>query len=36
MGLIAVSADYPSTDEVKYLRFPKVMQLPTPNRLDFN
>ncbi|WP_414756521.1 hypothetical protein [Anabaena sp. CCY 9910] len=36
VGLIAVSADYPPTDEVKYSRFSEVMQLPTPNRNDLN
>ncbi|MBD2251550.1 hypothetical protein [Nostoc parmelioides] len=36
IGLIAVSADYPPTDEVKYSRFSEVMQLPTSNRLDLN
>jgi hypothetical protein len=36
VGLIAVSADYPPTDEVKYSRFSEVMQLPTPNRNELN
>jgi hypothetical protein len=36
IGLIAVSADYPPTDEVKYSRFSEVLQLPTPNRNDLN
>ncbi|MDB9372675.1 hypothetical protein [Nodularia sphaerocarpa] len=36
IGLIAVSADYPPTDEVKYSRFSEIMQLPTPNRNDLN
>lgn len=36
IGLIAVSADYPPTDVVKYSRFSEVMQLPTPNRNDLN
>ncbi|MDZ8189441.1 MAG: hypothetical protein RMX96_31965 [Nostoc sp. ChiSLP02] len=36
VGLIAVSADYPPTDAVKYSRFSEVMQLPTPNRNDLN
>ncbi|MBD2364859.1 hypothetical protein H6G36_27455 [Anabaena minutissima FACHB-250] len=36
IGLIAVSADYPPTDEVKYSRFSEVLQSPTPNRNDLN
>ncbi|MEA5567815.1 hypothetical protein [Anabaena sp. UHCC 0399] len=36
IGLIAVSADYPPTDEVKYSRFSEVLQLPTLNRNDLN
>lgn len=36
IGLIAVSADYPATDEVKYSRFSEIMQLPTPIRNDLN
>lgn len=36
IGLIAVSADYPPTDEVKYSRFSEVLRLPTPNRSDLN
>lgn len=36
VGLIAVSADYPPTDEVKYSRFSEIMQLPTPIRNDLN
>ncbi|MCC5670923.1 hypothetical protein LC653_46090, partial [Nostoc sp. CHAB 5784] len=34
--LIAVSADYPPTDAVKYSRFSEVQQEPTPNRNDLN
>ncbi|MCP6759948.1 MAG: hypothetical protein NHB32_14565 [Fischerella sp. CENA71] len=36
VGLIAVSADYPPTDAVKYSRFSEVQQEPTPNRNDLN
>jgi hypothetical protein len=36
VGLIAVSADYPPTDVVKYSRFSEVLQLPKPNRNDLN
>lgn len=36
IGLIAVSADCPPTDEVKYSRFSEVLQLPIPNRNDLN
>jgi len=36
IGLIAVSADYPPTDAVKYSRFSEVLQLPKPNRNDLN
>ncbi|MGH1395805.1 MAG: hypothetical protein ACRAVC_17530 [Trichormus sp.] len=36
VGLIAVSADYPPTNEVKYSRFSEVMQLPKLNRNDLN
>ncbi|MEH2088552.1 hypothetical protein [Nostoc sp.] len=34
IGLIAVSADYPPTDAVKYSRFSEVIQLSPPNRND--
>ena len=36
IGLIAVSADYPPTDMVKYSRFSEIIQLSTPNRSDRN
>ncbi len=36
IGLIAVSAHYPPTDEVKYSRFSEIMQLPKLNRNDLN
>ncbi|WP_445632361.1 SnoaL-like domain-containing protein [Nostoc sp. DSM 114161] len=36
IGLIAVSADYPPTDAVKYSRFSEILQFPTPNRNDLN
>ncbi|MDH6060391.1 hypothetical protein NWP17_08055 [Chrysosporum bergii ANA360D] len=36
IGLIAVSADYPPTDEVKYSRFSEMIQLPTIGRNDLN
>ncbi|BAZ02730.1 hypothetical protein NIES37_67430 [Tolypothrix tenuis PCC 7101] len=36
IGLIAVSADYPPTDAVKYSRFSEVLQLPTHNRNELN
>lgn len=36
IGLLAVSADYPPTDEVKYSRFSEVIQLPKFNRNDRN
>ncbi len=34
IGLIAVSADYPPTDVVKYSRFTEVIQLSSPNDLN--
>ena len=36
IGLIAVSADYPPTDAVKYSRFTEMIQLPTPNGNNLN
>lgn len=36
IGLIAVSADYPPTDEVKYSRFTEMIQLSAPNGNDRN
>jgi len=36
IGLIAVSADYPPTDAVKYSRFSEVLQLPTHNSNNLN
>ncbi len=36
IGLIAVSADYPPTDAVKYSRFSEMIQLSAPNRNDLN
>ncbi|MBE9049495.1 hypothetical protein IQ243_03570 [Nostocales cyanobacterium LEGE 11386] len=36
IGLIAVSADFPATDAVKYSRFSEIIQLSTPNRNDLN
>jgi hypothetical protein len=36
IGLIAVSADYPPTDTVKYSRFTEVIQLSAPNGNDYN
>lgn len=36
IGLLAVSADYPPTDAVKYSRFTEVMNLSKPNRNDLN
>jgi len=36
IGLIAVSADYPPTDAVKYSRFSEILQLPTPSRNELN
>ncbi|MEH2198253.1 hypothetical protein [Nostoc sp.] len=36
IGLIAVSADYPPTDAVKYSRFTEMIQLSAPNRNDYN
>jgi hypothetical protein len=35
-GLLAVSADYPPTDAVKYSRFSEIIQLSPPNRNDHN
>ncbi|GAA6618523.1 hypothetical protein [Scytonema sp. NUACC26] len=35
-GLLAVSADYPPTDAVKYSRFSEVMRLSGLNRNDLN
>ncbi|MEH1961863.1 MAG: hypothetical protein V7L05_18675 [Nostoc sp.] len=34
IGLLAVSADYPPTDAVKYSRFSEVIQLSAPNGND--
>lgn len=34
IGLLAVSADYPATDAVKYSRFSEMIQLSAPNRND--
>jgi hypothetical protein len=36
IGLLAVSADYPPTDAVKYSRFSEIIQLSPPNRNDHN
>ncbi|WP_409881792.1 MULTISPECIES: hypothetical protein [unclassified Nostoc] len=36
IGLIAVSADYPPTDAVKYSRFTEVIQLSAPQGNDYN
>jgi hypothetical protein len=36
VGLIAVSADYPPTDAVKYSRFSEMIQLSAPNSNDRN
>lgn len=36
IGLLAVSADCPPTDAVKYSRFSEVIQLSAPNRNDLN
>ena len=36
IGLIAVSADYPPTDMVKYSRFTEMIQLSAPNGNDYN
>jgi len=36
VGLIAVSATFPPTDEVKYLRFSEAGRFSTPNRHDLN
>ncbi len=36
IGLIAVSADYPPTDAVKYSRFSLMIQLSAPNCNDRN
>ncbi|MCM0588907.1 MAG: hypothetical protein ACSI46_02665 [Gloeotrichia echinulata DVL01] len=36
IGLLAVSADYPPTDAVKYSRFTEIIQLSKPNRNDLN
>ncbi|MBD2248454.1 hypothetical protein [Nostoc sp. FACHB-888] len=36
IGLIAVSADYPLTDAVKYSRFTEMIQLSDPNSNDYN
>ncbi|WP_243458441.1 hypothetical protein [Nostoc sp. UIC 10630] len=34
IGLLAVSADYPPTDAVKYSRFTEMIQLSAPNGND--
>ena len=36
IGLLAVSADDPPTDAVKYSRFSEIIQLSAPNRNDLN
>jgi hypothetical protein len=36
VGLIAVSADYPPTDVVKYSRFTELLQLPKFGQEDIN
>jgi len=36
IGLLAVSADNPPTDAVKYSRFSEIIQLSVPNRNDLN
>ncbi len=36
IGLLAVSAHYPPTDEVKYSRFTEMMKIPGLNRHDLN
>jgi hypothetical protein len=36
IGLLAVSADFPPTDAVKYSRFSEVARLSEPNRNDLN
>ncbi|MBN3907822.1 MAG: hypothetical protein HWQ35_15045 [Nostoc sp. NMS1] len=36
IGLLAVSADYPPTDAVKYSRFSEMIQLSAPNHNDRN
>ncbi|KYC36448.1 hypothetical protein WA1_42855 [Scytonema hofmannii PCC 7110] len=36
IGLLAVSADAPPTDVVKYSRFSEIIQLSGPNRNDLN
>ncbi|AFY35810.1 hypothetical protein [Calothrix sp. PCC 7507] len=36
IGLLAVSADYPPTDAVKYSRFSELIKLSTPNPHDRN
>ncbi|MBO3464016.1 hypothetical protein G7B40_022920 [Aetokthonos hydrillicola Thurmond2011] len=36
IGLLAVSADNPPTDAVKYSRFSEIIQLSAPNRNDLN
>jgi hypothetical protein len=36
IGLLAVSAEFPSTDTVKYSRFSEPTRLSAPNRYDLN
>ena len=36
IGLLAVSAEFPPTDAVKYSRFSELIQLSAPNRYDLN
>jgi hypothetical protein len=36
IGLLAVSADFPPTDAVKYSRFSEIMRLSAPNGDDLN
>ncbi|MBW4506939.1 MAG: hypothetical protein KME64_10550 [Scytonematopsis contorta HA4267-MV1] len=36
VGLLAVSADFPPTDAVKYSRFTEMMRLSKPNGNDLN
>jgi hypothetical protein len=36
VGLLAVSADYPPTDMVKYSRFSEMIPMKAPERYDLN
>ena len=36
IGMLAVSANFPPTDAVKYSRFSESLKIPVPNSYDYN